>query len=399
MSGDATSRRARGEGTIFHDEERERWIGQIDLGLGPDGRRRRRKVSGRTRAETARKLRELRRAEDRPSGAHCCPSISRLAAQSGSRPEGALDAVAPQITRRARHNPGDRHHRRRSAPARAHRGLAGCGRSSGQGKADDCRLPPDAERDPRLVRASPAHRLEPGTGSRTPTRCSAPGRKTLTRGQVASLLEALAHERLGPYFTVLLLCGVRPGEADALAWAAIDFDARTVHVAYALQRGDGGQPLAIGTTKSKRVRTLALPAAAIEALHRQRAQQEADRLAGGSAYSDSWPGLVFLSEVGTPLHPFERPADLPQRVRTRRTAPLHAVRDAPLRCVAARRGRRPTVRGRRRPRPCRPPHARAALSASGRLRGHRSRVRHGRARESEAVWLPVGLPHMKRGSG
>jgi hypothetical protein len=35
-----------------------------------------------------------------------------------------------------------------------------------------------------------------------------------------------------------------------------------------MQRGDGGRPLAIGPTKTKQVRTLALPAAAVAALHR-----------------------------------------------------------------------------------------------------------------------------------
>ena len=87
MSGDATKRRPRGEGTIFHDEDRQRWLGQIDLGRGADGRRRRRKVTGRTCAEVARKLRELRRAEDRGLDlgrqTHRLRGFSRLAPQGG----------------------------------------------------------------------------------------------------------------------------------------------------------------------------------------------------------------------------------------------------------------------------------------------------------------------------
>ena len=44
----------------YFDERRDRWIGQLDLGPDHTGRRRRPKVSGRTRAEVRIKLMELR---------------------------------------------------------------------------------------------------------------------------------------------------------------------------------------------------------------------------------------------------------------------------------------------------------------------------------------------------
>jgi integrase len=51
-------RRARGEGAVYFDRSRGRWTGQLSIWDG--GRRRRLTVHGRTRAEAARKLAELR---------------------------------------------------------------------------------------------------------------------------------------------------------------------------------------------------------------------------------------------------------------------------------------------------------------------------------------------------
>ena len=53
-----TSRRGRGEDSVYLDGDR--WRGAASLGYGPDGRRIRKKVSGATKTEVLRKLRDLR---------------------------------------------------------------------------------------------------------------------------------------------------------------------------------------------------------------------------------------------------------------------------------------------------------------------------------------------------
>ena len=53
-----TSRRGRGEDSVYLDGDR--WRGAASLGYGPDGRRIRKKVSGATKAEVLHKLRDLR---------------------------------------------------------------------------------------------------------------------------------------------------------------------------------------------------------------------------------------------------------------------------------------------------------------------------------------------------
>ena len=58
-------RRGRNEGSIYKDEAKGRWYGAISLGYGPDGKTwRRHKVSGRTRAEVAEKLKQLQAERD-----------------------------------------------------------------------------------------------------------------------------------------------------------------------------------------------------------------------------------------------------------------------------------------------------------------------------------------------
>jgi integrase len=55
------TRRGAGEGPIFKDPQSGRWRALLDVGEDASGRRRRRKVSGRTRGEVAGKLREMQR--------------------------------------------------------------------------------------------------------------------------------------------------------------------------------------------------------------------------------------------------------------------------------------------------------------------------------------------------
>jgi hypothetical protein len=58
-------RRGRNEGSIYKDGTKGRWYGAVSIGYGPDGRTwRRHKVSGRTRAEVAEKLKQLQADQD-----------------------------------------------------------------------------------------------------------------------------------------------------------------------------------------------------------------------------------------------------------------------------------------------------------------------------------------------
>src|ERR1700731_1137496 len=59
MSETKVSRRSRGEDAIYFATAKNRYVGSVSLGYGPDGKRIRRKVSGKTKQEVRDRLRAL----------------------------------------------------------------------------------------------------------------------------------------------------------------------------------------------------------------------------------------------------------------------------------------------------------------------------------------------------
>ena len=97
----------------------------------------------------------------------------------------------------------------------------------------------------------------------------------------------------------------RPGEIDALRWAQVDLDNRTITIDRAIKRADGGRPLSIGPTKTGNRRDVETTDVLLATLRRHRKHQAEARLAGGdlSSADTRWADLVFTSVVGTPLDP------------------------------------------------------------------------------------------------
>jgi hypothetical protein len=62
--GTVVARRSSGEGSLYWNESRQRWIGLVSLGYQPNGKRRVKWISGRTKTEARSKLREALRAHD-----------------------------------------------------------------------------------------------------------------------------------------------------------------------------------------------------------------------------------------------------------------------------------------------------------------------------------------------
>ena len=69
MTSTASRRRGHGEDAIYFDAAKNRYVGAISVGFGPGGKRVRRKVSGRTKAEVRDKLKAAARVRI-PLGAH-----------------------------------------------------------------------------------------------------------------------------------------------------------------------------------------------------------------------------------------------------------------------------------------------------------------------------------------
>jgi integrase len=134
-------------------------------------------------------------------------------------------------------------------------------------------------------------------------------RQSLTPDQARKLLEAAQGERLEALIVVGGSVGLRPGELTGLLWSdvAIEASPPTLTVSGSLKRrpkaSGKGYELSRGTVKRSKDgrRTVALPPRAVAALKAHRARQAAEKLAAGPLWHDE--GLVFASEVGTPIDP------------------------------------------------------------------------------------------------
>jgi integrase len=288
------ARRGHGDDSIYFDTANNRWTGAISLGHGPDGKRRRRKVTGRTKTEVKGKLRELREevaAGQRLSARYTVRRavedwlregldgrsqrtvelyeglLKPVLARIGAMPLKDLTAhdVRAELVRVAETN-----------STRTVQVVRNClVRAITHAEAND------------HVRRNVAALVKPpqGQGKGRPS-------SSLTPEQATGLLSAAKGTRLEAYVTLSLLTGLRTEEARALGWDHVDLDAGTVAV-WRSVRADGD------TKTHKSRRTLALPQAAIRALREHRVRQAEERLNAGPLWQDN--GLVFPSTVGTPL--------------------------------------------------------------------------------------------------
>jgi integrase len=124
--------------------------------------------------------------------------------------------------------------------------------------------------------------------------------KGLTVDQVRLLLRAADGHRLYPLYLVAATMGLRRGELLGMRWEDLDLDRGTLRVEKTVQRVRG--ELRIQDTKTEASEaTLPVPEVTWIALLDHQKAQTAERVAAGEAWRDH--GLVFPSEVGTPMEP------------------------------------------------------------------------------------------------
>jgi integrase len=121
-----------------------------------------------------------------------------------------------------------------------------------------------------------------------------------TAAEASQFLSVAKPDPLYPAFVLLILYGLRRGEALGLRWDDIDFDAGKIHIRRQLQRIRG--ELVLGPVKTHAGRRgLPLLDLARQALQLQAEQQGAYRAVIGSAWPES--GLVFTTRTGRPIEP------------------------------------------------------------------------------------------------
>ena len=306
------TRRGAGEGSIFKDPNNGRWRAMVDVGADAAGRRQRKKVSGRTRAEVLLKMREVQRdAEDGLASGGRHLTVAALAEdwlrhQSGELSASTLEVRTWAVRQHLVPTVGARRVRQLSAEDVSlflqDLAVAGYARAS----LDKIRgvlvqVLRHAERQGLVMRNVAA--IVP-----TPAGPRAQGR-SLTVEQARLLLEAARGHPLEAAFVLGLTCGLRPGELLGLGWEDVDLDQGVLRVSQAVSRVGGSVQLGPTKTASSR-RQLRLPASAGDALRQHRARQRAQQDVMGEHWHDL--RLVFPTSRGTLLDP----ANLRRSLRT-----------------------------------------------------------------------------------
>lgn len=106
-------------------------------------------------------------------------------------------------------------------------------------------------------------------------------------------LRALPDEEWGAFFGILLLAGLRPGEALGLQWSDVDDD--VLRVRRALVTVAGRAPY-LSSTKTGKSRVIPLGPPVMSLLRAHRKRQLARRMALGATYHDQ--DLIFPNELG-----------------------------------------------------------------------------------------------------
>jgi integrase len=329
----ATRRRRGEDGISFEhrgpcrDPQRHRhcpglWRGELTLGYTGDGKRQRRKVSGKTKVAVVDKLRDLRLRLDTgvtPKAGYVHYTLRQAAedwlahglegrsAKTVTKNQNVLEPILAVIGARKLRDLTAADVRQALAAMAAGYSTAAVSmghlalkRAIRHAEANDL-----VARNVAILADTPKGRegrpsksltldqaLAVMTAARTlPVMELRPGLKDVRRP--AELMHA--------YIVLSLLCGLRTEEARALRWAHVDLDGDPAarppvppHIAVWRSVRTHGE------TKTERSRrTLGLPAAAVQALRAWSGSQAGERLTAGDDWQDT--GLVFTSHRGAAL--------------------------------------------------------------------------------------------------
>lgn len=314
-----------GEGSIRFDAKRGVYVGQLEGGIDEHGKRIRRRVYAKLRADVVAKMDEERArlaagvpATDREmtvarymdqwlaglaaSGSVQSTTVTNyrnlsnlyIVPNLGTRPLAKLTPleVEKMLTKLAKD--GKSPNTRRLARATLRRAL---GDAMRQGLV--MRNVAQTARGPKIDQAY--------TG------------RAMTASEAHALLDAARDDVLEPYVVLGLFLGLRGGEVLGLRWRDVDLDAKTLRVGATLARVETGEMRTRGdkevrasklVTKAPKTagsrRQLPIPAPVLVSLQAQERRQAAWRLAAG----EMWKGEkkradwhVVTTDIGTPIDP------------------------------------------------------------------------------------------------
>ena len=300
-----SKRRGKGEGSIYQRDD-GLWVGAIDLGW-IDGKRSRKVVNGKTRAEVVSRIRDIQPAL--AQGLTLAPDrltvekyltnwvSKRIPGTVSPRTEAlylraVTDYINPSIgkVRLTRLAPSDVSRMLIDLEARGYSPS-----TRRMARATLRRALRFAEQDGLLARNVAAIAEGPKMDHRE-------GR-SLSADQAQAFLEAVTDNRLEAAYVLTLALGLRRGEILGLSWDDVvqAEGAVVLTIRRQLVRDKSGVHLDDLKTVGSR-RTLHLSAPLVEVLQRHQARQEAEELVRGKRWHNEWD-LIFTSTIGTPLDP------------------------------------------------------------------------------------------------
>ena len=304
-------RREKGTGSVYFDESRGRWRGEVRI----DGQRH--KVTATTKSEAQRKLRELTAKRDtgqvvnvtRMTVAEAVADF-RARALPNRRSKGrplspstldsyrwTLDIIDAELSKVKL---ADLTTRRVETMLAALADRAGADKGTRSMGASSLRkVLGTLQRVVRFqVRYGVVDRNVADVAELPPTASREARRQALAPDTARRLLGVLRDEHNGSMFALMLLVGLRPGEAAGLYWR--DITNGVVNITRGLRRYGGHLEISddLKTTESKR--TITLPPDLAARLDEHRKAQIAERLASPEWADDQ---LVFASPTGRPLDP------------------------------------------------------------------------------------------------
>ncbi|GLX94835.1 tyrosine-type recombinase/integrase [Herbidospora sp. NBRC 101105] len=292
-----TARRSKGDGSLYWDESRQRWVATITVGYTPAGKRIVRKATGKTKTEAKTKLKELIR--DYEDGLTTSGNDHTVAQVVG-------DWLAYGLSGREESTVTNRR-----ILAEQHVISALGARKLRELSADDVdRWLAAKAKTLSTETLRKIHSILKRSIARAQARdkvkrnvvllCDIPkgkeGRpsKSLTLDQAVSILRAAENTNLYAYLVASLLLGARTEELRALTWSHVDLDAEPPSIMVWRSVRVGGD-----TKTQKSRRTLALPRLCVDALRLHKDRQAVAKEKAGGHWQEN--DLVFASRHGTEL--------------------------------------------------------------------------------------------------
>ena len=307
------SRRGNGEGSIYWNDTRARYEGLLDLGVGDDGKRVRRKVTGKTKTAVADKMKDIREREMHVRRSAAVRTLSDLLdlwldTSAASRlGEGStlrnyrhhakcigeslgkvrLDKLGPEDV--------DRYFLRQAQAGYSRATLVRHRSILSQAVRWGVRRRHIAWDVVAVAEMPPASVFDAATPRKKKPRQA----RALDADELRRFIAEARKRRNGAALILGGTVALRPGEFTGLLWEDVDLDAGVVHVRRAWK--GSGEQRALGEPKTKgSVRSVSLPGSVVADLRAHRKAQLAERMAAAD-WNPADPGLVFTTRTGHPI--------------------------------------------------------------------------------------------------